>query len=34
LKPEDFETLKIEPRLRAENLSIAQFVAITNHLIG
>ena len=34
LKPEDFEVLKIEPRLRAENLSIAQFLAITNHLIG
>jgi len=33
LKPGDFETLKIEPRLRAENLSISQFVAITNHLI-
>jgi 16S rRNA (adenine1518-N6/adenine1519-N6)-dimethyltransferase len=34
LNPEDFEALEIEPRLRAENLSISQFVAITNHLVG
>ena len=33
LVPEDFKKLKIESRLRAENLSVAQFVAIVNHLI-
>jgi 16S rRNA (adenine1518-N6/adenine1519-N6)-dimethyltransferase len=33
LEPKDFETLQIEPGLRAENLSVSQFVAITNHLI-
>jgi 16S rRNA (adenine1518-N6/adenine1519-N6)-dimethyltransferase len=33
LGPEDFETLQIEPGLRAENLSVSQFVAVTNHLI-
>ncbi len=32
LKPEDYVTLGIDPGLRAENLSVAQFVAITNHL--
>ncbi len=32
LKPEDYVALEIDPRLRAENLSVAQFVAITNHL--
>lgn len=33
LEPKDFETLQIDPGLRAENLSVSQFVAITNHLI-
>ena len=33
LEQKDFDTLQIEPRLRAENLSVSQFVAITNHLI-
>tara|TARA_B100000686_G_scaffold345403_1_gene429950 strand:+ start:2652 stop:3419 length:768 start_codon:yes stop_codon:yes gene_type:complete len=33
LKPADFETLAINPGLRAENLSVSQFVAITNLLI-
>lgn len=32
LGPEDFKKLKIESGLRAENLSMAQFVAIVNHL--
>ncbi|MBL79869.1 MAG: 16S rRNA (adenine(1518)-N(6)/adenine(1519)-N(6))-dimethyltransferase [Nitrosomonadaceae bacterium] len=32
LKPEDFDVLEINPRLRAENLSVAQFVAITNFI--
>lgn len=32
LKPEDYVVLGIDPGLRAENLSVAQFVAITNHL--
>ena len=32
LKPKDFDTLQIEPGLRAENLSVSQFVAITNYL--
>ena len=32
LKPKDFDILQIEPKLRAENLSVSQFVAITNHL--
>ena len=32
LNLKDFETLQIEPGLRAENLSVSQFVAITNHL--
>jgi 16S rRNA (adenine1518-N6/adenine1519-N6)-dimethyltransferase len=32
LRPEDFIALDIDPRLRAENLSMAQFVAITDHL--
>jgi 16S rRNA (adenine1518-N6/adenine1519-N6)-dimethyltransferase len=30
LKPEDYAVLKIDPGLRAENLSVAEFVAITN----
>jgi 16S rRNA (adenine1518-N6/adenine1519-N6)-dimethyltransferase len=30
LKPEDYAALKINPGLRAENLSVAEFVAITN----
>jgi len=33
LESKDFKTLQIEPGLRAENLSVSQFVAITNHLI-
>ncbi len=33
LGPEDFKKLKIESGLRAENLSVAQFVAIVDHLI-
>ncbi len=33
LELKDFETLQIEPGLRAENLSVSQFVAITDHLI-
>jgi len=32
LKAEDFAALEIDSGLRAENLSVAQFVAITNHL--
>ena len=32
LKAEDFTALEIDPGLRAENLSVIQFVAITNHL--
>ena len=32
LKPEDYMTLGIDPGLRAENLSVAQFVAISEHL--
>lgn len=32
LKLKDFETLQIEPGLRAENLSVSQYVAITNYL--
>jgi 16S rRNA (adenine1518-N6/adenine1519-N6)-dimethyltransferase len=32
LKPEDYVVLGIDPGLRAENLSVAQFVTITNHL--
>lgn len=32
LKPDDFAFLGIDPGLRAENLSVAQFVAITNYL--
>lgn len=34
LSPDDFHTLGIDTRLRAENLSVTQFVAITNHLSG
>ena len=34
LKPGDFTVLKIDSGLRAENLSVAQFVAITNRLAG
>ncbi|TFH12600.1 MAG: 16S rRNA (adenine(1518)-N(6)/adenine(1519)-N(6))-dimethyltransferase RsmA [Nitrosomonadales bacterium] len=30
---EDFQTLQIESGLRAENLSIAQFIAIANYLV-
>ncbi len=33
LEPEDFKKLEIEPGLRAENLSVAQFIAIVNHII-
>ena len=32
LKPEDYAVLKIDPGLRAENLSVAEFVAITNSI--
>ena len=32
LKPEDYRVLEIDPGQRAENLSIAQFVAIAEHL--
>ena len=32
LKPEDYEVLEIDPGQRAENLSIAQFVAIAEHI--
>ena len=32
LKPEDYAALKIDPGLRAENLSVAEFVAITNRI--
>jgi 16S rRNA (adenine1518-N6/adenine1519-N6)-dimethyltransferase len=34
LKPDDYLKLEIDPNLRAENLSIAQYVAITNHFNG
>lgn len=34
LKPEDFAAINIDPGHRAENLSVAQFVAIANHLGG
>jgi 16S rRNA (adenine1518-N6/adenine1519-N6)-dimethyltransferase len=33
LGPKDFVALQIESGLRAENLSVSQFVAITNYLI-
>jgi 16S rRNA (adenine1518-N6/adenine1519-N6)-dimethyltransferase len=32
LKPEDYAALKIDPGLRAENLSVAEFVAITDSI--
>lgn len=32
LNPEDFAALEIDPGLRAENLSVAQFVSVTNYL--
>ena len=32
LKPEDYEVLEIDPGQRAENLSVAQFVAIAGHI--
>ncbi|MDN5935763.1 MAG: 16S rRNA (adenine(1518)-N(6)/adenine(1519)-N(6))-dimethyltransferase RsmA [Nitrosospira sp.] len=32
LKPEDYTVLEIDPRKRAENLSVAQFVEIINYL--
>ncbi len=34
LSPVDFTAINIDPGLRAENLSVAQFVAIANHLDG
>ncbi len=34
LRPEDFIALDIDPRMRAENLSIAHFAAITDHLVA
>lgn len=34
LKPVDFAAINIDPGQRAENLSVAQFVAITNHLVS
>jgi 16S rRNA (adenine1518-N6/adenine1519-N6)-dimethyltransferase len=32
LKPEDYKVLEIDPGQRAENLSVAQFVAIAGHI--
>jgi 16S rRNA (adenine1518-N6/adenine1519-N6)-dimethyltransferase len=32
LKPEDYEVLEIDPGQRAENLTVAQFVAIAEHI--
>ncbi len=32
LNSNDFEVLEIDPRLRAENLSVAQFVSVANYL--
>jgi 16S rRNA (adenine1518-N6/adenine1519-N6)-dimethyltransferase len=32
LKPEDYEVLEIDPGQRAENLSVAQFVAIAGRI--
>jgi 16S rRNA (adenine1518-N6/adenine1519-N6)-dimethyltransferase len=32
LKPEDYAVLEIDPGLRAENLTVAQYVAIADHL--
>ncbi|SFN61077.1 16S rRNA (adenine1518-N6/adenine1519-N6)-dimethyltransferase [Nitrosospira briensis] len=34
LKPEDYLTLEIDAGQRAENLSVAQFVAVAHHLSG
>lgn len=34
LKPVDFEVINIDPSQRAENLSVAQFVAIANYVDG
>jgi 16S rRNA (adenine1518-N6/adenine1519-N6)-dimethyltransferase len=34
LEPDDYLKLEIDPNLRAENLSIAQYVAITNYFNG
>ena len=34
LRPEDFIALDIDPRMRAENLSLAHFAAITDHLVA
>ena len=34
LKPVDFAAINIDPGQRAENLSVAQFVAIANHLVS
>ncbi len=32
LKPDDFKMLEIDPTMRAENLSVTQYVCIANHL--
>jgi 16S rRNA (adenine1518-N6/adenine1519-N6)-dimethyltransferase len=32
LKPEDYAVLEIDPRLRAENLTVAQYVAIAGYM--
>jgi 16S rRNA (adenine1518-N6/adenine1519-N6)-dimethyltransferase len=32
LEPEDYAVLEIDPRLRAENLAVAQYVTIADHL--
>jgi 16S rRNA (adenine1518-N6/adenine1519-N6)-dimethyltransferase len=34
LKPQDYTALEIDPGKRAENLSVAQFVAIADYLSG
>ena len=34
LSEEDFARLGIDPRLRAENLSVAAFASVANHLDG
>ena len=32
LKPEDYAILEVDPGLRAENLTVTQYVAIADHL--
>jgi len=34
LKPDDFVSLNIDSSLRAEDLSVPKFVAITNYLVS